>query len=99
MAAHPNWPVAADTREPAAAVDEAVGAAMAGTEATVLPETLDPAAEMPAFSQMTKTELLGYCVENDPEHEGEYLAMTKAELLTEAESIWTELYGPNPAQE
>ena len=116
LAAHPNWPVPDDTREPAAIVDEAVGEAMGGGAAVVdpapLPGTAEPEPEQlietveecslpepdtyekPSFDKMTKAELLAYCVEQDPINEDRYTTSTKAVLLTEAEAIWEELYGP-----
>ena len=97
LAAAPTWPVPADTREPAAVVDEAISLAMAGGAPAPVPAQPKDAEAMPAFGTMTKAELLAYCVEQHPAGEGGYLAMTKAQLVTEAEGIWTELYAPVPA--
>ena len=97
LAAAPTWPVPADTREPAAAVDEAISLAMAGGAPAPMPTPPKEAGVMPAFGKMTKTELLAYCTEQHPAGEETYLAMDKAQLVTEAEGIWTELYAPVPA--
>ena len=50
--------------------------------------------EKPRFDKMTKAELLDYCVEQDPTNADSYGSATKAVLLTEAEDIWAERYGP-----
>ena len=97
LAATPTWPVPADTREPAAVVDEAISRAMVGGAPAPLPAQPEEAQTMPAFAQMTKAELLAYCTEQHPAGESGYLAMDRAQLVTEAEGVWTELYAPVPA--
>ena len=97
LAAAPTWPVPADTREPAAVVDEAISLAMAGGAPAPVPAQPKEAQVMPDFAKMTKNQLLAYCTEQHPAGGETYLAMDKAQLVTEAEGIWTELYAPVPA--
>jgi hypothetical protein len=107
MALGLNRPDPVDFKEPAAVVDDAVAAAMAASaggvqvapkdEAVVVCPMPEPAPAMPAFDKMTKAEVLAYCLEQHPAGEADYSPMTKAQLVVEAEGIWTELHGPIPS--